>query len=72
MYPNLNKDHVKDPEMFLIYLLSSEGEPARIVAKYCHDAFDARTYAAEFMPKSPKVTITKSGRTVKPRDILDL
>ena len=61
-----------NPEMLFLYLLTSEGDVARMVGKFCSDAFDARNYAKQFMALSPKPQTTKSGRVIKRRVILDL
>ena len=63
---------IEQPDMLFMYLMSCEGEESKLVGKYCHEAFEARALAFEFIPKSPKQCVTKAGRIVKRRTILDL
>ena len=69
--PNVNT-LVSDANSLFIYLLTCEGAEADLIGKFCHDAFQARKYAYEFIAKEPKKVETRSGRLVKPRNILDL
>ena len=58
---NLQNDH----KSLFVYLMTVEGEASCTVGKYVFDNFEARSYAMEFMAKSPKSTTTRVGRVVK-------
>ena len=71
LYPNVNLLST-NMDMLFIYLMTSEGVVSQLVGKFCSEAFDARTYAREFMIKSPKSVVTRVGRKVVRPKILDL